>query len=535
MNDSTYYKFFKSLLQFMFSNYNGALPDVKKLKRRQMPGSLVLPMVFVLVLSFCNVLSLSGITTTDTTAGRIIYPWNATTAIVKTGESFDAWFNATPGQIVNSVVLKGPYNKVPILSESISKTSGNWQYDPVSRNTYNTKITIRIPRDVPEERYDLILNTSSGEVISARAVKVIREYKTNYKIYLISDSHYGQRGTEVMVPNKHAAFVEMANIINPDIVVNAGDVVYYHSDPSRLQERMDFFYHGDKAEGLKGMHDFNAATFVVAGNHDYQEGGVDGLPNEGYYDLKSDYWNRYHGLQYHFFRYGNSRFLIFNNGWFGYDWQWQYDRAVNWLREEGSDGKLNVAIAHISRTEFMDSFARDNDIGLYLLGHNHHLGDRNPYALDERLVMYYIRSVREYVEFMLFRVDDSNGTYVPVGYTNTNPETDGFGLSTANNRVLENDEEKNNLDMSVWVYNLTLDYEQENNGSFSQNTATLVNKFDYTIPDARVRFIMPKGVSYKVSQGTINQAFDGDKYHIVDVNVNLNACSTTVVKITPLN
>ena len=30
-----------------------------------------------------------------------------------------------------------------------------------------------------------------------------------------------------------------------------------------------------------GMHDFNAATFVVAGNHDFQEGGADGLPKEG--------------------------------------------------------------------------------------------------------------------------------------------------------------------------------------------------------------------------------------------------------------
>jgi predicted phosphodiesterase len=524
---------FNSTLKLHLNDMGENIKQEKFLTSRLIGRNPAPQVIFILVFSFFNLLSLSGFSSTDTTAGKIVHPGNATTAIVKTGESFDVWFNSKPGQTVNSVVLKGPYNRVHIPSESFATLEGDWQYDPVSGNRYNRRITVTLPQGIPEDRYDLVLNTSSGEVISRGSVKVIREYKTNFKIFLISDSHLAQRGTEVLVPNKHTAFVEMANIINPDIVVNGGDVVYYHSDPSILQERMDLFYHGNEAEGLKGMHDFNAATFVVAGNHDFQEGGADGLPKEGYYDQKSDYWNRYHGLQNHFFRYGNSRFLIFNNGWLGYDWQWQYDRAVDWLNDEGSNGNLNVAIAHISRTEYMDSFARENNIGLYLLGHNHHLGDRNPYMLDEKLVMYYIRSVREYMEFMLFQVDDNNGTYEPVGYTNTNPDTDGFGLSTANNMVLTNDEERVNPDMSVWIYNLTLDYEQENNGSSSSNTATLVNKFDYAIPDARVRFIMPKGTAYSVSKGSVYQAFDGDEYHVVDVDIHLNATSTTEVEISP--
>lgn len=516
------------------SHFREKFLQVSHEKSRLIQRNSTLQMIFILVFSFLNLLPLSGFTSTDTIAGRIIYPWNATTAIVKTGDSFDVWFNAKPSQVVNSIVLTGPYNTAPIPSESITTISGSWEYDPVSENTYNTKIEVRVAQDIPEDRYDLILNTSSGEIISRRSVKVIRNYKTNYKIFAIADSHYGQRGTEVMVPNKHTAFIEMANIINPDIVVNAGDVVYYHSDPSQLRERMDIFYQGNKAAGLKGMHDFNAATFVVAGNHDYPEGGIDGLPREGYYDQKSDYWNKWHGLQYHFFRYGNSRFMIFNNGWVGYDWHWQRDRAVNWLNGEGSNGNLNVALAHISRAEYMDSFSRENDIGLYLLGHNHHLGDRNPYLLDERLMMYYARAVREYMEFMLFQVDDSKGTYVPVGYMNTNPDTDGYGLSTANNRVLENDEKKNNPDMSAWIYNLTLDYKHENNGKSSHNSATLVNKFEHAIPDARVRFVMPKGSVYSISQGSVYQAFDGDEFHIVDVDIQLDAGRTTIVEIAPL-
>lgn len=501
------------------------------INRGQIAKNKTLQIIFILIFSFFNLHSLSA--SSDTTAGRIIYPYNATTAIVKAGENFDVWFHSNPGQVVNSIILKSPYIKVSIPAGSITTTSGNWQYDSVSGNTYNTKVKVSVPLGIPEDRYDLILNTSEGEVISNSAVKVIREYKTHYKIFLIADSHLGHRGSE-QVPNKLSAFVDMANIINADIVAILGDVVHYHSDPTQLKRRMDLFYQGNEAEGLKGMHDFNAAAFVVAGNHDFQEGGSDGLPYSGYYDLKSDYWNQWHGLQNHFFTYGNSRFMIFNNGWNEYDWQWQRDRAHSWLHEEGSNGNLNVAFAHISRTEYMDTFARDNNIGLYVLGHNHHLGDRNPYIIDQRLVKYYARSVREYMEFLLFRVDDTNGTYMPMGYPNIDPGTEGYGLSTANNKVLENDEENTHADRSTWIYNLSLNFEHENNGNSPFNTATLVNKYEYDIPDARVRFIMPKGAVYSVLEGDVYQAFDGDKFHIVDVDIDLNACSTTVVSIAPV-
>jgi predicted phosphodiesterase len=527
-----HYARFISALQLQSDDSSEDYNHMKSVKSRPMGRNHMLRMIFILVYSFLNLHSISGFSSTDTTAGRIIYPWNATTAIVKTGETFDIWFDSKPGQVVYTAVLRGPYNTVPIPSGSVATLAGNWQYDNISENTYNQRITVTVPQDIPEDRYDLILKTSIGEVISKSSVKVIRDYKTNYKIFLISDSHFGMRGTQVMVPNKHTAFVEMANIINADIVVNAGDVVQYHSDPSQLQERMNLFYQGNEAVGLKGMHDFNAATFVIAGNHDYPEGK---LPGEGYYDKRSDYWNRWHGLQNHFFKYGNSRFMIFNNGWVGYDWRWQRDRAVHWLNEQGTNGNLNVALAHISRNEHMDSFAREYNIGLYMVGHNHHLGDRNPYTLNERLIKYYIRSVREYMEFMLFQVDASKGTFIPLGYTNTEPDTDGYGLSTANNRVLENDEERNNPDKSVWIYNLTLDYEHDNNGNSKQNSATLVNKFNYAIPDARVRFVLPKGYAYTVSYGSIYQAFDGDHYHIVDVDIHLDAASTTVVQIEPAN
>ncbi|MBI9017972.1 MAG: metallophosphoesterase [Phycisphaerae bacterium] len=470
-------------------------------------------------------------------AGNIIYPWNAITSIVKSGESFEIWFNAEPDQVVDSITLRGPYNTIKIPSSSIKFVTGKWKYDPVSGNTYNRRFTVTVPKTIPEDRYDLILNTNQGQVNSVSSVKVIRQYQKNYKIFHIADSHLGQRtNPEGLIEAKHTAYVNIANIINPEIVINAGDVVYYNSNPSDLQKRMNLFYLGDDSKGWKGIHDFNAATFVVRGNHDFQQGGTDGLPQGGYHDQKANYWNQYHGLQYHSFKYGNSRFMLFNNSYYGnYDWSWQRDLASDWLDSEGSGGTFKVAVAHISQPNEMNPFASKNDLGLYLLGHNHHLGDRNPYKLDDRLIMYYARAVRDHFEFSLYLVDDSAATYTALGYKNIFPETDGNGLSTASNRVLENDSEKNNPDSSVWIYNLTLDYAHDNDGSVPTNTATLINKFDFVIPDARVRFVMPKGNNYAVSQGTITQTFDGDKFHIIDMNIDLSADSTTVVEIAPVN
>ncbi len=463
--------------------------------------------------------------------GKIVYPWNAVTTIVEAGDSFEVWFDAEPGQVVESVELHGPYNTVNIPSESVTSESGTWEYDPISENTYNMQITVTVPANTPADRYDLVLNTNQGQLTSISAVTVIKEYRTNYKIFHIADSHLAQQGYEVLIEKKHTALVNMANIINPDIVFVAGDNVYYHADKTRNQGRIDRFYLGKESEGWKGMHDFNAATFVVAGNHDYQQAGPDRLPRTGYYDLKSDYWNTYHGLQYHTFKYGNSRFILLNNGWHYYNWGWQRDRASNWLNGEGSGGNLNVAVAHHPRPDQMDSFANDNNLGLLLVGHYHHRGEGNPYKIGDKLIMYYAHSVRDLFEFCLFQVDNSTGKYEALGYTNTDSSRDGYGLSTGSNRVIENYSEKNNPDMSAWVYNLTLDYDHDNDGSVSNNTATLVNKFDYTIPDARVRFVIPKGDAYEVSDGTIYQAFDGDDYHIVDVDIDLPAESTTTVDI----
>jgi len=40
--------------------------------------------------------------------GQIIYPWNATTAIVKAGENFTIWYDADIDEAIESIALRGP-------------------------------------------------------------------------------------------------------------------------------------------------------------------------------------------------------------------------------------------------------------------------------------------------------------------------------------------------------------------------------------------------------------------------------------------
>ena len=68
---------------------------------------------------------------------QIIYPWRATTAIVKAGESFEVWFDADDGQTIDSVDLEGPYNRV---GTSFGIEIGNWEYDEWSVTPIPTKL-----------------------------------------------------------------------------------------------------------------------------------------------------------------------------------------------------------------------------------------------------------------------------------------------------------------------------------------------------------------------------------------------------------
>ena len=435
--------------------------------------------------------------------GKIVYPWRATTAIVKAGESFEVWFNADEGEKIGSVILLGPYNTV---STKYKIDIGRWVYDLTSQNTFNTKITVKVPLTCPADRYDIVLSTSLGQETSLSGVKVIKEYKSSYYIVHFSDIHAFQKGNETVL-NRISTIVDIANIINPELVFNTGDNLYRPNE-----KRMNELFAGDSKTGNKGLNQLSAATFTVAGNHDYD---FDNLHEEGFYKEKADGWNKWWGLQTYTFKYGDGRFLAINNGWQGFNPAPQFAAIGNWLKKEGV-GNLRVGLAHI-RSKEMNAFDSIINLGLVLIGHNHHIANQNPSPLHEKPIQYIVNSVREHPEFNLYKVDSKTGKYTAVG----NP--------TAQVVYLENPEDINTP--ALYKPKLSLSFLKANDGSSSSNTATFINKFDFPIEAARVRFVMPIGNVYSVSKGKIDQSFNGTSVQVVDVSVNLEANTTTVVEI----
>ncbi|MCU0665004.1 MAG: carbohydrate-binding protein, partial [Myxococcota bacterium] len=245
---------------------------------------------------------------TPSAVGRIVYPWRSTTAIVKTGTSFPVWFNQGSGQTVVSVTLKSAYKT--IRNNPMTKQSGSWVYDKLSGNKYNTLITVTVPDAVPEDRYDLVLETTTGTVTSAGAVKVLKAFKSEYYIVHMSDGHLNQSGydSDVLWKRK-SAMIDIANIIDAEIIIETGDNMY---NVINHPEREGYYFVGNPSLGTKGMAKASAATFLVPGDHDGLRGNDF---TQGTVQENSKFFNQYWGVQTSVFKYGDGRFVMLNNGW----------------------------------------------------------------------------------------------------------------------------------------------------------------------------------------------------------------------------
>ncbi len=452
--------------------------------------------------------------TANAWTANIVRPWRSTTEIVQPGETFEVWFNADAGQTINQVQLEGPYNTVTC---SHAVTTGDWEYDPLSENRFNTRITVTVPSGAPADRYDLVLKTSAGEVVSHGGVKVIAEVKQEYYIMHMSDGHIFQHGYDpYLLFARKTEMIKMANIMDCPIIIETGDNMY---NVRNHPEREVLYFRGDDDLGVKGMADASAATFLVPGDHDAYK--ANDWPQASV-QVNSDFFNDYWGMQSSNFSYGNGRFMMLNNAWAvsetsAKDHAYQVDTALHWLNGEGSDGNFLVSAGHCYNKihEFIDA---EQPLDLVLAGDKHHIRTNNPYPFDDGSpeIAYIAGSIRDHFEFNLFRVNNETGTFTPVPGTNSVVE------------VLNSGDQD---DTTTWVPNLTLEYLDYNDGTSYENTATITNSFHFPIHGAKVRFVMPAGFDYRVTGGEIRQQFDGDQFRIVDATVDVEANSTAVVSV----
>jgi hypothetical protein len=466
---------------------------------------IILFSVFLLAIGF----------STSCWSQNIVYPWRATTAIVKSGQTFEVWFNAASGQTVSSIQLNGPYNTV---NTTMSTIDGDWTFDPVSGNKYNKKITVTVPANAPADRYDLVLNTNSGAVTSYGGVRVIKEFKNEYYVFHISDGHLYQNGydSDVILQRK-SLIVDMSNIMDTEILIETGDNMYnVINHPEREVE----YFIGKSSIGTKGMAKANAATFAVPGDHEGLRGSdfTQGTDQENA-DFVNDYW----GLQNSSFTYGNGRYMMLNNAWglsatSNKAFQYQVDDAISWLNGSGSGGNFLLTAGHVyDRMHHFINIVKP--LSLCLSGDRHASGNGNPWEITPGgpRISYTCNDLRGGMKFIIYKVNNTTGAWtVPAGGT-------GLLVPISSGDV--------NVP-ATWVPNLTQTFSATNNGTATSNIATIDNKLNFEITGAKVRFVVPKGNQYAVTNGTITQEFDGTTFHIVDVATNINVGSTKQVYIT---
>ncbi|PLX17039.1 MAG: hypothetical protein C0599_14275, partial [Salinivirgaceae bacterium] len=106
-----------------------------------------------------------------------------------------------------------------------------------------------------------------------------------------------------------------------------------------------------------------------------------------------------------------------------------------------------------------------------------------------------------------------------IGTDNVCDETMAYRMIRVNNAELA---PENTIYVNSIGENLTIEYNEENNGLFDSLSATITNNHDKTFQHGVVKFIMPLSeYGYTVTNGTLEQIIAAGNYNICYINVNI--------------
>ncbi|MBD3349190.1 MAG: hypothetical protein GF400_08370 [Candidatus Eisenbacteria bacterium] len=383
-------------------------------------------------------------------------------------------------------------------------------------------IDVTVPPDAPEEIYDLSVEASGGIVDSeAHAVMVRQSIGDDYYFVQITDTHlpthkyYYQQGadTDTSEMEDLHAVIDDLNIINPAFVLLTGDVV----NEGELEDFLDKRYYTRAKRILERL---EVPVYVCAGNHDVG-GWEDTPPSDG--TARRNWW-KFFGWNYlndppaadnvytqnYSFDYGGAHFVsleAYNN----YD-RWRRSlygddsfttRQILWLNSDLSAVPTGTPVVAFYHMDFRDQLDLD-DLGIdcALWGHVHYTSGSihsHPYDLSTETVCDGERAMR------VVRVQNG-GTIVPSEPISAGPT--GF--------------------------NLRLAFEHPNDGTRTENAASIVNNQPKDFEQALIKFRMSaESAPYEVDDGELFQTvIDGD---VAVCYVRLNALSgeINVVNISP--
>ena len=472
-------------------------------------------------------------------ASQIVYPGRACPAIVLVGEKLEILYDNPTAVSIDSVILQGLYNRVVLSVEMVQ--SGRFEYDSFTKAAVNNRIKVMIPKNAPEELYDLIVKSGNETHMSKRSIKVLKNYRQPHRFIHITDPHLS-RQWEGTPENGYAKelelldrFVEVANIIYPEYIIVTGDIIHDYtrfdadslgwggtvrSDneyPPLAKEKYKNYFEG--ANGFSGVYGFHAPTFSLPGNHDFYGVMADDYP------AKASQWNRLMGKRVYGFSYLDTRIIAADNFLGDPVTDIPANAPMSGLQGKVLDNFLNTAghgkfriMAQHCHNCVDIAFLNKNRINLLLHGHIHqpnegYVGTTPTLNIRPGVVCRSGESANWVTTlgfFRIFTIDGETFRYSPPLRFCENPTAPYDQL----------------------ILNLTLSFKHDNNGQSLSNEATLTNRFDIDLTDCRVRFVMSNiKREYRVVGGEINQIIKNNRYTIVDVRSDVKANSSMTVKI----
>ena len=386
-------------------------------------------------------------------------------------------------------------------------------------------IKVTVPKGLPEEIYDLMISSSSGEDTQPRAVKVIFNFKKEFYFVHLTDTHIGCSGQFVSkgFPDSKAILkkiVEEVNLINPEFVLITGDLIHCAEDVGRILLNYKAPHMTQTDEGIKAIMEkeyndfldiiskFKVPVFIIPGNHD-----MVGLENP----LAKEYYEKVIGPRYYSFDYGDYHFTGLDNSNMMEATPICYGKEAladdldkeqlifleNDLKKN-QDKRLRIIFFHVPIAKTKSQFkalAEKYNVDLALCGHLH----RDHTVSKTKPIWIETKSSLDFGGYRLIRLkDDKIASYG--GY-------------------------KGDRKASLWAYNLDLSYFPQNNGKFDQITAAITNKTEEYFENALLRFIMPRAGKYQVTGGNLSQEVICKDKKICYVEVNIPKEGTVKVTI----
>ena len=429
-------------------------------------------------------------------------------AIVRPGDPLTISCDADPQTSGWSATLERGGLVIPLTVDSAS-------YSP---STLWWTLAVTTP-DVPVfDLYDLHVAADVGlDDVTRHSVKVIPEYRTQFEIVHITDTHiptylyYYQSGADADSSTSEGLrqITEDINLINPEFVLLTGDFI----NEGELEDYLGKRYY---SRSMMHLTEFAVPVYLTAGNHDIG-GWNDTPPSTG--TARRDWWKFYGWkrldnpppgapayTQDYSFDYRDLHFVGLES-YDNYD-SWRFsiygadsytDLQMSWLNAD------IAAASSASRVVLFHHFDFQNElnlsglgIDLSLSGHQHSDIDDTSYPMD-------------------VQTDNAGGTNRPFRVVK-------FNGSAISPRPTLSAQDPTTLEVV---------YSPANDGSVPEVTAQVFNGYTESFPHALLRVAMPGGaLGYSATGGVLSQVDDTGDHAVCYVEVDLPANGFRFVTVT---